>query len=385
MSKNISVDDIKIALSGTGFSLEHTVTEAFRSAGWGVISNRYYVDDTEQKARELDLIAYRVSNVNEVEMVTTVLVSCKKDTQNVWAFLSRQKPSADANHDWQPVHSWTNVEPLNTYLGSTDWKTKYVSADKRIREFAFDIQRDVFAFQQIRPSSPTKTASVPPTKAATPQNDTAIFNAVSGLLKALDFEMNALKERAANRKRLYVFFLAVVVDAPLVDVQYTKKGIAEVRDLDHLLHLARYMVRQRHFNALVHFVSAEKLRWFVSELEHIAIASSKMFGGFVDESFKAFASNKAVQEYFAPLLAERLIRSLNSSLYVNKIKKSIAELEFSMRKDVLLVETDLDPEAAKFLDEDVDVRKTVAKTLKAIARYSGAFAIKPSFFFDDEF
>ena len=42
----------------TGFDLENRTAQALRTAGWTVISNKYYVDDFEESVREIDLIAY---------------------------------------------------------------------------------------------------------------------------------------------------------------------------------------------------------------------------------------------------------------------------------------------------------------------------------------
>src|SRR5690606_5459650 len=110
----------------TGFLLEHAVAEEFRSAGWSVIGNRYYVDDVDDRTRELDLVAYRVKKFDDVGVLTGVLVSCKKDADNTWAFLTKDKPAYDPNIDWEPVHYWTDYEPLASYLAAEEWRRKYI-------------------------------------------------------------------------------------------------------------------------------------------------------------------------------------------------------------------------------------------------------------------
>ena len=62
----------------TGFVLENQVAQTLKSAGWTVISNKYYVDDFEDSVREIDLIAYQVAKIQHFDVYTVLIVSCKK-------------------------------------------------------------------------------------------------------------------------------------------------------------------------------------------------------------------------------------------------------------------------------------------------------------------
>jgi hypothetical protein len=73
----------------TGFPLEDRIAEILKAAKWSVISNRYYVDDTEKAVREIDLVAYQITNVQHVDVYTTLIISCKKSESNAWALLAR--------------------------------------------------------------------------------------------------------------------------------------------------------------------------------------------------------------------------------------------------------------------------------------------------------
>ncbi|MBX9896091.1 MAG: hypothetical protein K2Y09_13110 [Nitrosomonas sp.] len=74
MSDNIYAKEIH----KTGFVLEYKVSDLLRQAGWTVISNKYYEDDFEGSVREIDLLAYKVRKVQQVDVYTTLLISCKK-------------------------------------------------------------------------------------------------------------------------------------------------------------------------------------------------------------------------------------------------------------------------------------------------------------------
>jgi hypothetical protein len=385
MRSPIDAHEIHKAIEKTGFPLEHRVTDQFRKAKWSVISNRYYVDDLDGRARELDLIAFKLHKHEELDVVTAVLIGCKKDASKTWAFLSRPKDPSDPNVDWQPVHVWSDLEPLRSYLRSTEWRSGYVKSDKRAAGFAFDVKRDFFAFQEISPpGQQQKTtrpeAKAPPAKGASANNDTAIFNSITGLLKALDSEMAALPERVPGRKRLYMFNLAVVVDAPMVDVRYGGQGTeAEVHPIDQLLLLSRFMVQRRHFSSQIHFVSSEKVDAFISELDHVAKTNGSYFGRLVGASYGALKTNSSVQSHFAPLVKRRLTFHLNEALRKQGVADKVTELGLSYRTEgaTLAIEIDVDETATSTLNDDPDIQKTTAKVLKDICRYSGAFRFDP--------
>ncbi len=66
------------AIYRTGFVLENRVAQLLKSAGWTVISNKYYEDDHSSTVREVDLIAYKVSHIQHFDVYTTLIISCKK-------------------------------------------------------------------------------------------------------------------------------------------------------------------------------------------------------------------------------------------------------------------------------------------------------------------
>jgi hypothetical protein len=51
------------------------------------MNNKYYLEDTEESVREIDFVAYKVRKVQDVDVHTSVVISCKKGVENVWALL----------------------------------------------------------------------------------------------------------------------------------------------------------------------------------------------------------------------------------------------------------------------------------------------------------
>ena len=95
-------EKIIAAINTTGFVFENKVVELLRKNNWTVIGNKYYEDDLTQTVREMDILAYKNSHIDEnnVLVVTTLLISCKKNDKNSWIFFTRPSNPEDPNKDW---------------------------------------------------------------------------------------------------------------------------------------------------------------------------------------------------------------------------------------------------------------------------------------------
>jgi hypothetical protein len=78
-------------ITKTGFPLEHKIGEILRSSGWIVINNRYYVDDQEESIREIDLVAYKVRQVQHFKVFTTLIISCKRKASKMFGRYLRER------------------------------------------------------------------------------------------------------------------------------------------------------------------------------------------------------------------------------------------------------------------------------------------------------
>lgn len=76
----MAIDLVKLAqsISKTGFKLEYEIGKTLRKNGWHLISNRCYIDDLEGTVREIDLLAYKVTNLKDLSLYTVIIISCKK-------------------------------------------------------------------------------------------------------------------------------------------------------------------------------------------------------------------------------------------------------------------------------------------------------------------
>lgn len=108
----IDQDKILEGVRKTGFDLEFRVSEILRGSGWNVINNRYCVDDQQETVRQIDLVAYKFKKYDDLWVYTSLIVSCKKNDQKSWAFLSKNINPTDPNTEWRPLHVWTNDKAL---------------------------------------------------------------------------------------------------------------------------------------------------------------------------------------------------------------------------------------------------------------------------------
>lgn len=244
----VDPEKVREAIRSTGFNLEFQVSEQFRKAGWGVINNKYYVDDTQGSVREIDLVAYKVEKVGQVSVYTTLIVSCKKSEERVWALLSKELRRNDPNIDWHPQHVWSNEPKLNYMLTKTNWVPAYIDACKRLAVYdeLISPDRHIFAFQEVSKG------------AYACQNDTSIFGSISSLMKAQGYEIGALRVRKpSDRPSVYLFGLISVVDTEIIRIDYSPDGSTRAKPIDDDRYIGSYIINQKEMTARIHFVTAK--------------------------------------------------------------------------------------------------------------------------------
>ncbi|WP_329857624.1 hypothetical protein [Stenotrophomonas muris] len=354
-------DKIVEALAKTGFVLEHEVVTALQRGGWLTINGSYYIDDVSEQARELDIIAYKIARHDDIDVLTCGLISCKKDASYTAAFLSRKRPRRDPNADWEPLHQVSRVEPMRAHLSSSDWKKRYFSSAKRRVKRILVADRDIFAFQMV-------------CKEGKPHNDKPYYESVTGLLKALDHEINKRQDsKAPARKRLYQFSLHTVIDAPMVDVQFQDEE-QKVRPVDEITGFSRFMVRKKDTAASIHFTSQVSLPRWIADLDALHRHNSQFFSEEVDRSFKAILTSKEVRKHFEDRLDFWLTYKINRAITRLKLGKKIEKIHLDVESETLLIEIDKDS-GIDDLNADAELKREVSDALIERARYSGPFRI----------
>ncbi|AJI48233.1 hypothetical protein IB633_07680 [Francisella philomiragia] len=74
----MEIEKIKNGIKKTGFKLEFDISQLLLKNRWNVINNKYYVDDLQESVREIDLVAYKATDVKDFYTYTVLIISCKK-------------------------------------------------------------------------------------------------------------------------------------------------------------------------------------------------------------------------------------------------------------------------------------------------------------------
>lgn len=256
-------------INKTGFGLEYSISQILINDGWTVINNKYYIDDVQEIAREIDVLAYKVSIKDDIQIYTVLIISCKKNIDNAWALLAKNKNEKDPNIDWFPVTLWTNHKIIKLMIDHFEWKRTYISTSQKLLNDLFLPEKHIFAFQEMN----KKTGS--------PQNDKNIFNSIVSSMKSQNYEIESLKKRK-DKDALYNFNLISVVDAPLMRIEYST-GEPVVKNIDTDIYVGSYIINKKETNSRVHFINADCFS------EHLATYDS-LHSHNVDQAFQIYDS-----------------------------------------------------------------------------------------------
>jgi hypothetical protein len=355
---------IQAGIRKTGFHLEHQVASTLRQGGWTVISNRYYVDDQEDAVREMDLVAYRVRELAEFRLYTTLIISCKKSDKNVWALLARTRDRDDPNIDWWPVHVWSNDRALAFAIGRPGWTKHYYSRAQElgVSRVALDPEVEIFAYQEMNRES------------GAPQNDKPIFASVTSLMKAQSYEIDALPERK-KIPSVYQFNLLTVVDADLVRAHLDNPDV-EIQAVSDELYVARYIIKKKETSARIHFVNAKDFPRLLEDYGRLHAANATLFREGKDSFYRGILLDRERRSVFEEAFSEAVLWKLNWRLrQAHPGHTALKSLSVSLSREgeVADVELETDDSVINFLNGDSEAKDDVSKALKEVYRYEGAF------------
>lgn len=366
----MAIDLKKLAqsISKTGFKLEYEIGKILRNNGWHLISNRCYIDDLEGTVREIDLLAYKVTNLKDLSLYTVIIISCKKNEANSWALLSRPVDDKDPNYNWRPFKGWTNHTAINYYMSKMTWSPSYhekLSKECPALFSAPDV--DVFAFQEMSKAN------------SSPQNDKNIFSSITSLMKAQSYEMSILKERQKNKKRVYQFNLASVIDSELVRISFQDDDTsAELVDSED--YLCRYILNQKEEIARIKFITASAFPEVLKEYSKLHASNCEIIQESYDKFYRDAYKDWSKTQVLLPEFNVSAKHDLRMALF-RKTRKlpTVSDLSLSWdeRQETLSVDidaNDIDLDMVEKLNQDDLFKKEIAKALKSVFHYEGDFS-----------
>lgn len=348
----------------TGFVLESKVADTLRRAGWSVISNKYYEDDFEGSVREIDLLAYKVSRVQDVSVYTTVLISCKKSEQDVWALLARPIDLKAPNADWWPLHAWSNDKAISYTLAKPKLAKEYYQGVEAlgVTEALATPEYEVFAFQEMNRVS------------GAPHNDKNIFGAVTSLMKAQAYELGALSQRKKNTS-VYQFNLISIIDSELYRLVVTGNEISQEKiESEH--YVSRYIIKKSETFSRIRFLTASEFKSALKDYGRLHEANCKWFGSEIDSFYdgilKDFRRSSVLLKEFRSEV-EWHITAAVKKLSNGKITTDTVFVGWNHKeKHAEVGFWEIEP-FVEALNENTALKKKVSAALEKIYRYKGEF------------
>lgn len=365
-------------INATGFPFEHKTAEMLRGRGWSVISNRYYIDDDEDKPREIDLLAYKSASFKNFDLRTAIVISCKKSEQHHWAFLSRNVDLNDPNSNWKPVHFWCNDKPLSYVIDQSDWATDYhrLVLERGVKQILDAPAYEVFAFQELFCGVAKGEKRI-----GASRGDSSIYASVLSAIKAQLYEMSIRDARPRKKPIVYQFNILSLADTKFIRLHFEANDI-KPSEIGCALHVARYIVNREQIFARVLFSTKEHLASLLNDFDRLHDANKEILKKKRAEFYIGIEKDERRLAVFVEEFRESLYRSVlasNSPVPHENIKiLKEANLEWDEQKQRLkiLVMGGFEIDANDFNIEEL--RPGVAKTLKDIYRYEGGFV------FDEE-
>lgn len=273
----IYADNIK----STGFILESKVSDFLNNHGWGVINNKYYIDDVQSVAREIDIIAYKATKVRDVLVYTTLIISCKKNEENVWALLVKNIKPNDPNIDYEPLKNWSNHPVLNYELNFNN-KEKIGVPDGIVYEKIFNVTKNVFAFQEMSK------------KSGRSNNDKNIFNSITSLMKAQSYELTSLSSRKKERS-VYFFHLMSLIDSEMILLNCEGDEIHPSETESHTI-ISNYIINGESTASKINFMTLNGFLtneiYYQKLHEYYVTYINKCFSNFYNDAFSNIDKRK---------------------------------------------------------------------------------------------
>ncbi|SNT00447.1 MULTISPECIES: hypothetical protein [unclassified Pseudomonas] len=363
----LDLEKISKGITKTGFHLEFKIGTVLRKNGWHLISNRCYVDDQEGAVREIDLLAYKVSNIKDFTLYTVLIISCKKSESNAWALLARPVVQDDPNYNWRPFKGWSNHQAISYYLTGKTWPNAYHNKVSDACPSIFEPPAvDVFAFQEVNKTS----GSV--------QNDKPIFSSITSLMKAQSYEMSLLESRHKDKKRVYQFNLISVIDSDLIQILFTEDGISS-KSVTSEDYLCRYILNKEEAIARIKFTTADFFPKLILDYTNLHNQNKQVFSEYYDkfysDAYKTWRKSSLITEDLHKELRNSLLHARYSfdKKYERPTNLDTFWNEKKERLEIGISYNDVSEEMLKSFNSNEELKQATIEALANVFHYDGDF------------
>lgn len=353
----------------TGFILEHNVATILEANDWAVIHNRFYLDDVQAVQREIDILAYKVSEYDDVKIFTTLIISCKKSAYKDWIFLTRKSNGTKWNLDTSPFIYWSNSDIINFQLKDLKFNDlKYCDVDNlKYLINSFEYNRTVFAFREYDNKQVNNKLT----------NDTGIYDSIITLIKSQAFELESLPNRRKEKTYYYNINLLTVADVnKFIEIECDKENITE-KEIDRINYVNRFLVSKKEHVSRITFVKYDKAKEAIEDFNLLHKTNCEI----VENGLKNFYSTEILTNW----RARKMIVDKHGALFLRQLKGSVINrIEISdddfqnlyfnyIEDEILEIEFNASEKLISFLNNDEISVHTAREWLNEYFRYYGEF------------
>jgi len=354
-------------IKSTGFVLEFEISEILRKSDWKIINSKYYIDDIQGSVREIDIVAYKVDRVADFWLFTTLIISCKKDEKNIWAFLSKNSDKNDVNIERKPVHIWSNHKVLDYIISQDNFKDDYYKYIFTKVDDWTNSEYHTFAFQIMSKSN------------GTAQNDKPIFESITSLVKAQAYDIQRLngERKSGDKKYIYQFNLISVTESDFIRLHFEDNNITATQ-IEQENHIFRYIIDKKQVFARVHFVKSSSFEELLKQYNLLHILNYTYYKEKYNDFYKDLLTDNARIDVFRKDAEGDILKILKSYKYKYGFLKNLEDI--SLITNIIQGLKVLEVYSASFSEEEIiclarneNLNKSIKQILVKYYRYTGDF------------
>lgn len=199
---------VKEYLAKNGYPLEMFVAKQFRLAGFEVYQSSIYIDKETGKHREIDVTAYYVQYLRDIQFSFKIFIECKYAT-NPWVLFSGENTGFK---DFK----------VDSIYGSNYAGSRLLNKLAQIQEFNDNLP---FRINQMLCYGLTESHINQNNK---PEDGRNTYKAVMGLLNALQFE----RENVKHNKTFDLYIPIIVVQGKLFECFLDDNDQEQINEID---------------------------------------------------------------------------------------------------------------------------------------------------------
>lgn len=361
------------AIERTGFDLEYKIQGILKRHNWHVMNNRYYIDDRTGMDREIDIVAYKVKDTEDVLFYTYLIISCKKSAESSWVFLTTDQDSNDQDFDSYPIEMAFTDSGMKALIKDEKYimveKLKVIPSWQRI----YNAPHRVLAFQQINKRS------------FKCEDDKRIFSSIITAIKAAAYERKFIFEHNKVNKDLCINFHLISVFEGGLKENYRNSIFNEIRDIQEIKYINRHIIDNSDRTYRVHFISDSAFESILGQYDQLAdditiyydLLQKEVYENVFDES-KHYRIKMAWEKFCDELvheMHEEELRNSGDSCFGNSW---ITKFEYDKENCLLKIFWDFsfysNPKAIiDELDQDNVLKNITAAKLQKYFHYSKGF------------